>query len=482
MKYIALCKDAFYRNFEEIGYLYNQNTKNEIVLDLIGSIFVSKIQREPVLIRDITQQLCAIFPNVTKDILKSDFINFALPLENSGFVIFGDSIEEVLQKICLQSNAQNLENNTDTTVDPQVLLRKHFIKHSKPFYVHIELTSACNLNCVHCYWPNHFTRHIPKDKLFNILDQLSDMGSLHLSFSGGESLLHPNFIEIVRYARKLDFSVTIMTNGTLLSKKLIYELRQLAVAEIQVSLYSMDASVHDAITKRVGSFEKTKKNIKTLLDSGCHVKIACPVTKINASTFSSVAEYYSPQGVSVGNDLYIVAKTDFSKDNLKHRLDICEIDQVVSILVKQNATSKVIHKDNGADNKLSDEPICGAAVELLCLSANGNLSPCPSFEYIFGNAFTQSVSDIWNNSQKAIKIRNLTRSKYTKCVNCDAVDYCSICPARFFNESGGDYLTPCDYFCEISKRLKYASEMANVNHPSETQIKVRRDSFQIDTY
>ena len=44
---ISLSKDTFYRRFGEIGYLFNQSLQKETVLDSIGSLFVSQIERFP---------------------------------------------------------------------------------------------------------------------------------------------------------------------------------------------------------------------------------------------------------------------------------------------------------------------------------------------------------------------------------------------------------------------------------------------------
>lgn len=49
-----------------------------------------------------------------------------------------------------------------------------------------------------------------------------------------------------------------LSNLTLLTDDIISEMKKNSLLSVQVSLYSMDAVVHDSITKLNGSFEKQK--------------------------------------------------------------------------------------------------------------------------------------------------------------------------------------------------------------------------------
>ena len=56
--------------------------------------------------------------------------------------------------------------------------------------------------------------------MMSILDQLAEMGTLKVTFSGGECLLHPDFIPILRHARQNDFSISVLSDLTLLNDEI----------------------------------------------------------------------------------------------------------------------------------------------------------------------------------------------------------------------------------------------------------------------
>ena len=90
-----------------------------------------------------------------------------------------------------------------------------------------ELTDRCNLNCVHCYINQPAGNQVARSKelttnqVKNILDQVAAAGCLFLTFTGGEVLLRPDFPEIYLHAKQLGILVSIFTNGTLFSQRVI---------------------------------------------------------------------------------------------------------------------------------------------------------------------------------------------------------------------------------------------------------------------
>jgi MoaA/NifB/PqqE/SkfB family radical SAM enzyme len=66
------------------------------------------------------------------------------------------------------------------------------------------------------------------------------------------------------------------------------KLRELGVRKIQISIYSADPSIHDAITKVPGSLERSLRAIRLLQAAGLQVKLACPLMKQNMAAFREV--------------------------------------------------------------------------------------------------------------------------------------------------------------------------------------------------
>lgn len=72
-----------------------------------------------------------------------------------------------------------------------------------PMYCHLELTHACNQNCIHCYVVKDVYRSVLSfEELQHALDQLAEPGVLYLALIRGEIFMRRDFFRIAGYARK----------------------------------------------------------------------------------------------------------------------------------------------------------------------------------------------------------------------------------------------------------------------------------------
>jgi MoaA/NifB/PqqE/SkfB family radical SAM enzyme len=83
----------------------------------------------------------------------------------------------------------------------------------------IELTNICNLHCSYCLRDEdalYHTRasHFPVELLRRILGEArASAGIRHVSFTGGETTLHPKFNEVIEAVRDQGLTVSFVTNG-----------------------------------------------------------------------------------------------------------------------------------------------------------------------------------------------------------------------------------------------------------------------------
>jgi molybdenum cofactor biosynthesis enzyme MoaA len=68
----------------------------------------------------------------------------------------------------------------------------------------IEITSECNLNCKFCKKKNQPISKIPKQTIFQILDQIKSLNIKAVRFTGGEPLIRKDLNEILTYAKRLN--------------------------------------------------------------------------------------------------------------------------------------------------------------------------------------------------------------------------------------------------------------------------------------
>jgi pyruvate-formate lyase-activating enzyme len=90
----------------------------------------------------------------------------------------------------------------------------------------LEPTSKCNLYCDGCYRENRNNSHKPLEEIDHELDIFQkNRKADSVSIAGGEPLTHPNIVEIVRMVKARGWKPLINSNGALLTKELVRELK-----------------------------------------------------------------------------------------------------------------------------------------------------------------------------------------------------------------------------------------------------------------
>lgn len=193
----------------------------------------------------------------------------------------------------------------------------------------LELLSSCNLNCEHCFYRQsnefHSSDVLSKEKVFFLIDQFAKEGVKRLVFTGGEPTLHPNFIDISKYAISKIDRVTVCTNGVILDECLENRVVDLNFAAYTVSVDSNLASYHDKFRGKKGALEKTLGFLKKLNDKNRNISIHIALYKDNADHIEDIIKFcrnFSKE-IVVGSIYY--DKLNISKNEIKKYNDSIKI-------------------------------------------------------------------------------------------------------------------------------------------------------------
>ena len=94
----------------------------------------------------------------------------------------------------------------------------------------LEPTSACNLYCQGCYRKNEKDSHKSLDVIREELKVFKKFRKADgVSIAGGDPLVHPDVVEIVRMTKEFGFKPIVNTNGKALTPELLTELKKAGV-------------------------------------------------------------------------------------------------------------------------------------------------------------------------------------------------------------------------------------------------------------
>ncbi len=134
-------------------------------------------------------------------------------------------------------------------------------------------------------------------KKLDVIDQLSENDVVVLAFSGGEPLMGDDFFEVASYASRKNMYVTLATNGTLLTKKMVDKLVECGVKYIEISLDGATPMIHDSFRGITGTWKRTIEGIKNAVERDeLFVCVASTITKHNFEEVNSLIDLASELG------------------------------------------------------------------------------------------------------------------------------------------------------------------------------------------
>jgi radical SAM protein with 4Fe4S-binding SPASM domain len=273
-----------------------------------------------------------------------------------------------------------------------------------PVRLWIELTSLCNYRCVMC--PNKDLKKkehgsMDFDLYKKIIDEAADFAfDVNLAHRG-ESLLFPQIVDAILYAKEKNLFTRLHTNGSLLIEDLSRKIVKSGLDRLSFSFDGFERETYEKI--RVGgSFEKTRQNIIRFLEIKKEEKSKTPNTAIEVIHFEP------------GKRLQ--TKTEFREQFKGLPLD--------SFVIKN------LHNWAGETAKArtsKNYSTCPFPWNALVIFWDGTVLPCPQDffgSFPLGNVRDFSLKTIWNNDRISLLRKKLAKGDFLDlkaCSGCDRV-------------------------------------------------------------
>ena len=134
-------------------------------------------------------------------------------------------------------------------------------------------------------------KELDYDEICSLVDEVTKEGCLWLLLTGGEPLIHKDFIKIYKYISQKGINIYIETNATLISPQIIEVLYDINPSMIAVSIYGATKETYERVTRVPGSFEKFMEGIKLLKKYNIPFRLRTPITVINQDELEEMKNF-----------------------------------------------------------------------------------------------------------------------------------------------------------------------------------------------
>ena len=273
----------------------------------------------------------------------------------------------------------------------------------------------CNQKCLHCYaagQPLSDTPELTTAQWREILAKLRAANVPQVTFTGGEPTLRADLVELVEAAQW--FVTRLNTNGRLLTPELCRRLYDASLDSVQVTLYSHDPAIHNALVGAEG-FDDTVAGIRNAVAAGLSVSVNTPLCSLNTDYAAAVRFVHElgvryvtcsgliPSGSAEGAESQATRLTEEQLTDVLRRT----VTAAEELEMEMDFTSPGWLKEETLRSMgLTLVPSCGACLSNMAIAPDGGVIPCQSWlsSQPLGNMLTDDWDKIWQ-SQRCAAIR-----------------------------------------------------------------------------
>ena len=362
----------------------------------------------------------------------------------------------------------------------------HYCSSDFAFGMNLEITQRCNCNCLHCF--NATGSEVPKeelrlDQILHILDEAYECGIFSITLTGGEPLLHRDFMAIADAAYERGIEINeLNTNGFFLTRELLHQFRQKGYDPL-IKISFDGIGFHDEMRGCAGMEDAALSAIRLAVEEGFRVMVQMNFNRRNASVILPSLRMLDEMHVFETRLIRTMETPRWEKLHQGESLDwetfynssiellqnYCSEDHTMGLWVWPFVKASPIDRTyletyvkfrEGSYKGCAS--VCSAARTIPSIGANGRIYPClqasgyfDAHGFVLGNVFENRLEDVLKapayRSTICMTLDERAR-KFSECGSCEYFKICGGgCPALGLLYSGA-YGAPDPTKCLIYKR------------------------------
>ena len=198
------------------------------------------------------------------------------------------------------------------------------------------INNTCNCRCEMCsIWKDKNKKIVKFEDAKRALVKLRKNNFGTLQITGGEPLLNPDIFHIIKYAKKLGFTIFLVTNGTLINEITASKLSESGVDNVGVSFHHYDRMIFEKIANHKKILDKVLNTIENLKKEKIPTEALFTLSKYNRDNIEKTVEFINDLGLGVSFSMpTIIKNTSFSLGGESVEFKKKELKKIISKIIR----------------------------------------------------------------------------------------------------------------------------------------------------
>lgn len=343
-----------------------------------------------------------------------------------------------------------------------------------------ELTGRCNLSCKMCLVRvdqeqicKLGMRERTAEEWIHMAEQVRDAGTLGLLLTGGEVMLRPDFCEIYEAISKMGFILTVYTNATMVTDKIMETFRRLPPHQIGVTMYGASNETYGKMCGCKDGYDRFVEGVRKLSSLPSLFAMRTTIIQDNLHDLAAMKAFTKEmfgQDKTLTISRFVAEKVRGGVANPKacrltpeQNVEMCH-REIMELLYRVRKGEielplgvekfpKVKGMAAVEGNYLFEH--CKAGMNNYAIAWNGRMYACEVLNEGYTEPFVTGFIDAWEHLPEQYP-KSLVPEK---CKTCEYAALCETCPANRLAETGDWFGVP-EYACrEAEYMYEILSEM-----------------------
>lgn len=344
-----------------------------------------------------------------------------------------------------------------------------------PISGNFELTARCNFNCPMCYV--HLSEadakaagnELTAGQWLQIAKDARDKGMVFALLTGGEPFVRKDFFEIYEGMCAMGLLVSINSNGSMLSGKILERLLEHPPLRMNISLYGSSNETYRGLCGHP-AFDTVVENIRSLKKAGVDVSLNLSVTPYNYKDIENIYRIAEQLHVHVrlGSYMYPSIRVNGGKFGCGDRLSpeaaaACSVKWDLLRFTPEEFAARAEAMKNltavemdRCPTELGEGITCRAGKSSFWMTWDGRMLPCGMMPGAGAKPLEIGFDAAWEQTKERAKAIRMPK----ECANCTHKELCPVCAAVTVTETGSFDGVP-EYVCRQTKEMVEATWRAH---------------------